>query len=280
MRFSIVTPSFRNSDWLKLCIASVADQAGVDVEHIVQDGGSDDGTQDWLPGDPRVRAFIEKDAGMYDAIDRGIGRATGEIVAYLNCDEQYLPGTLATVADYFDRHPDVDVVFGDAILVNDQGDALSYRRIVTPTAGHTRLDHLGTLSCAMFFRRGIVAEGFAFASAYRVIGDAVFVWSLLRAGKRMAALAEPLSVFTFTGSNLGQSAQGAAEEQRWRSGAGAAGSVLRPLVILQHRVRKWLAGAYRQRKVDYEIYTRSSPEKRVGRRATLGWHWPAPPLAG
>lgn len=66
MKFSIVTPSFRSSPWLKLCIASVADQEGVDLEHIVQDSCSDDGTQVWLPLDQRVKAFIEKDSGMYD----------------------------------------------------------------------------------------------------------------------------------------------------------------------------------------------------------------------
>ena len=93
MKFSIVTPSFRNSRWLKLCIASVADQQGVEFEHIVQDSCSDDGTQDWLPRDRRVKAFIEKDSGMYDAVNRGYRRAQGDILAYLNCDEQYLPGT-------------------------------------------------------------------------------------------------------------------------------------------------------------------------------------------
>ena len=71
LTFSIVTPSFRNSAWLKLCIASVADQRGVAVEHIVQDAGSDDGTQDWLRTDSRVQAFIEPDQGMYDAVNRG-----------------------------------------------------------------------------------------------------------------------------------------------------------------------------------------------------------------
>jgi len=65
MKISIVTPSFRNSEWLKLCVASVADQAGVEVEHIVQDAQSDDGTQEWLARDPRVQAYIEKDQGMY-----------------------------------------------------------------------------------------------------------------------------------------------------------------------------------------------------------------------
>src|SRR5665647_3272917 len=99
MKFSIITPSFRNSEWLKLCIASVADQSGVELEHIVQDSCSDDGTQDWLPHDPRVQAFIEKDGGMYDAVNRGYRRATGDILAYLNCDEQYLPDALAAVQD-------------------------------------------------------------------------------------------------------------------------------------------------------------------------------------
>src|ERR1700677_4908769 len=56
LTFSIVTPSFRNSEWLKLCIASVADQQGVELEHIVQDSCSDDGTQDWLRNDRRVKA--------------------------------------------------------------------------------------------------------------------------------------------------------------------------------------------------------------------------------
>jgi glycosyltransferase involved in cell wall biosynthesis len=63
VRFSIVTPSYRRSAWLKLCIASVADQR-VEVEHIVQDAGSDDGTLDWLPRDLRVKVFVEEDQGM------------------------------------------------------------------------------------------------------------------------------------------------------------------------------------------------------------------------
>src|SRR5215467_10485935 len=114
LQFSIVTPSFRNSKWLKLCIASVADQEGVQLEHIVQDAGSDDGTLDWLPQDRRVKAFVEKDGGMYDAVNRGYRRAKGEILAYLNCDEQYLPGALKTVQEFFDTNPTVDVVFADS----------------------------------------------------------------------------------------------------------------------------------------------------------------------
>jgi glycosyltransferase involved in cell wall biosynthesis len=100
MKFSIVTPSFRNSQWLRLCVASVSDQQGVELEHIVQDSCSDDGTRDWLPHDQRVKAVIEKDSGMYDTANRGYRRARGDILAYLNCDEQYLPGALKAVHDF------------------------------------------------------------------------------------------------------------------------------------------------------------------------------------
>src|SRR6267378_1605118 len=109
MLFSIITPSYRNSEWLRLCLASVADQA-VELEHIVQDAGSDDGTLNWLCADRRVKAFVEADRGMYDAVNRGLRRARGEILAYLNCDEQYLPGALKGVWQFFQDHPEVEML--------------------------------------------------------------------------------------------------------------------------------------------------------------------------
>src|SRR5947209_19202515 len=94
LRFSIITPSFQGRQWLPLCIASVADQQGVEVEHIVQDSCSGDGTEDLLRNYPNVRPYVEKDEGMYDAVNRGFDRDAGDILAYMNCDEQYLPGAL------------------------------------------------------------------------------------------------------------------------------------------------------------------------------------------
>src|SRR5580658_6593149 len=132
MRFSVVTPSFRQSQWLKLCVASVADQ-GVEVEHIVQDACSDDGTLDWLLTDPRVQAVSEKDAGMYDAVNRGLRRASGQILSYLNCDEQYLPGALQAVETHFESHPDVEMLFGDCLVVDAKGDFICYRKVQKPS---------------------------------------------------------------------------------------------------------------------------------------------------
>jgi len=273
MRFSIITPSFRNSAWLKLCIASVADQQGVEVEHIVQDSCSDDGTQDWLPADPRVRPFIEKDEGMYDAINRGLHRATGDILAYLNCDEQYLPGALARVRDFFAAHPEIDVLFGDAILVDEHGTPLSYRRMVLPLRAHVRLVHLNTLTCSTFFRRSVLNRGHFFDLRWKVIGDAAWMDGLLRAGVAMATLPEPLAAFAFTGANLGASSS-AIEEMKVLRGA-AWKAVLAPLLSWHHRWRKWRAGAYASHAVAYELYTKQSPDRRESfSHSLLGFGWP------
>src|SRR5438105_12902146 len=126
--FSIITPSFRSSSWLKLCIASVADQQA-EAEHIVQDAGSDDGTLDWLRQDRRVTVFVEKDQGMYDAINRGMRLASGDILAYLNCDEQYLPGALRRAAAFFEQHPGIDVLFGKNIIVDPYRPYLQHAKV-------------------------------------------------------------------------------------------------------------------------------------------------------
>jgi glycosyltransferase involved in cell wall biosynthesis len=273
MRISIITPSFNASRWLKLCIASVADQRGVEVEHIVQDAGSQDGTQEWLPNDSRVRAFIEKDEGMYDAINRGLRRANGDILAYLNCDEQYLPGALLKVQEYFAQHPEIDVLFGDAILVGENGAPLSYRRMVLPISAHVRIVHLNTLTCATFFRRSVIERGHYFDLRWKVIGDAAWMDDLLRERIPMAVLPEPLSAFTFTGANLGASQRGVVEMNAFRGAAWNA--ALGPVLSLHHRWRKWLAGAYRPHAVDYGLYTLGSPDRReVFTDASLGFGWP------
>src|SRR4051794_32239348 len=115
---SIITPSFRQLDWLRLAVASVADQSGVEAEHIIQDAGTEGiETLRASINTENIRLFVEKDAGMYEAVNRGLKKARGNICAYLNCDEQYLPGSLAKVANFFSTHPAVDVLFGDIILV-------------------------------------------------------------------------------------------------------------------------------------------------------------------
>ena len=109
--FSIITPSLNMVGHLRRCHASIADQADVRYEHIVVDGISDDGTRPWLKeNDQEVVSIVERDEGMYDAINKGMAKARGDFIGYLNCDEQYLPATLANVKAYFDSHPATEML--------------------------------------------------------------------------------------------------------------------------------------------------------------------------
>ena len=202
MQFSIVTPSFRNSQWLKLCIASVADQQGVECEHIIQDACSDDGTQDWLPHDQRVRAFIEKDSGMYDAINRGYRRAQGEILAHLNCDEQYLPGALREVQAFFEQHPQVEVALAGTIVVDGNGKYMCHRHSMVPKASHIWF-RFPVLTSSLFIRRRVIEErGIFFDTSWRDLGDLHWVLALLKHNVPMAVFDCFTSTFSDTGENM------------------------------------------------------------------------------
>jgi glycosyltransferase involved in cell wall biosynthesis len=263
MRFSIITPSFRSSAWLKLCIASVADQ-GVELEHIVQDSLSDDGTLDWLLSDRRVQAHAEKDAGMYDAVNRGLQKSKGDLLAYLNCDEQYLPGTLQAVAGYFDAHPEIDVLFADCLVVDAKGECLCYRKVQVPFKYHTMVSHLQTFTCSMFFRRTIIDDhGLFFDSKWRDVGDGDWVLRLLEAKMRLGILRRFTSTFTDTGANMNLSANATREKQAMANLAPSWARKLEFALVWQHRLRRLLGGIYRQKPFDYEIYTLASPDRRV-----------------
>ncbi|HZT22497.1 MAG TPA: glycosyltransferase [Verrucomicrobiae bacterium] len=263
MTFSIITPSFRNSEWLKLCIASVADQQGVQVEHIVQDSCSDDGTQDWLPRDPRVKAFIEKDAGMYDAVNRGYRRATGDILAYLNCDEQYLPGALQAVQKFFETHPHIEVALAGAIVVDGEGRYICHRHQMVP---HPRglWFRFPILTCAIFLRRQVIHQrGIFFDTRWRDLGDFHWVRTLIENRVPMAVCDTFTSVFADTGDNMNLKPNALREKAQTQKMIPPALRVLKPFWILQHRLRRLAAGHFNLRPSSYEIYTRQSPDRRV-----------------
>lgn len=275
--FSVSTPSFRSSQWLKLCIASVADQANVQAEHIVQDSVSDDGTLDWLPADRRVRAFIEKDRGMYDAVNRGWKRSTGSILSYLNADEQYLPGALETVGAFFESHPQVDLVFGNVVMIGVDGSYLFHRKMLPPLLYHTQVCHLETLTCAMFVRREAVEKhDLYFDPGFRDVGDGDWVIRALKLGLKTAVIPRFLSAFTMTGENM--SARPNARKESASLAAAAPAWVRRSALLwkLVHRFRKFANGIYQQEPFSYSIYTMKSPNARVAFSAdkpTFRWRF-------
>jgi glycosyltransferase involved in cell wall biosynthesis len=263
MKFSIVTPSFRNSKWLKLCIASVADQQGVEIEHIVQDSCSDDGTQDWLPQDSRVKAFIEKDAGMYDAVNRGYRRATGDILAYLNCDEQYLPGALKSIADFFEANPKVEVALAGSIVTDGEGKYICHRHQMVPHPQAVWF-RFPILTSSIFIRRKVISgRGIFFDTKWRDLGDFHWVLALMKNKVPMKVCDSFTSVFADTGENMNLKPNAIREKIETDKMIPAWVHALKPFWILHHRLRRLAAGHFSLKPMSYEIYTLQSPNLRV-----------------
>jgi len=126
---SIVTPSFNKGPYIKETLLSVRNQTYPNIEHIVIDGGSTDETLSVLKKySDDIFWISEPDKGQSDAINKGWKRANGEIIAYLNADDTYLPDAIATAVTYMKEHPDVGMVYGDGILTDETGKFLrNYR---------------------------------------------------------------------------------------------------------------------------------------------------------
>ncbi|MBL7963875.1 MAG: glycosyltransferase [Flavobacteriales bacterium] len=267
MRFSITTPSFGQLAFLRLNAASVADQRspGVEVEHLVQDGGSRDGTAEWLATRPDINGLVEPDDGMYDAINRGIRRGSGDVHAWLNCDEQYLPGALAAVADHFLRHPEVDILIGHTVVVDEEGRYLCHRKAVIPTPGILKRGRLPLHSSSLFFRRHLVhgPRGGLFDPAWKAMGDWAWICAVLQQGARIEVHDAFLSTFTDTGGNLGMSPRAREEMSRVKAGLSPLDHLATPIVRGVDYMRKALSGYYRQRPFDYVIY-RPDPSTPLG----------------
>jgi glycosyltransferase involved in cell wall biosynthesis len=128
---SIVTPSFNHAAFIEKTILSVLDQDYPQIEYIVMDGGSTDGTLDILEkyGD-RLTWVSEPDKGQSDAINKGFRMASGEILTWLNCDDVYLPGAVRTAVQFLAEHPNVAMAYGGANYKNDAGELIKRGRSV------------------------------------------------------------------------------------------------------------------------------------------------------
>ncbi|MCC7206310.1 MAG: glycosyltransferase [Anaerolineae bacterium] len=122
-KISIVTPSYQQGPYLEACIRSVLDQGYPNLEYIVMDGGSSDGSADILRQYDGQLAFwaSEKDAGQADAINKGFAHATGSIMGWLNSDDTLLPRALERIAHVFMAEPETHVVCGHRKVIDRNG---------------------------------------------------------------------------------------------------------------------------------------------------------------
>lgn len=125
-RITIITPSYNQGHFIEETIRSVLLQGYPKLEYIIIDGGSTDNTVEIIKRyEPWITYWVsESDRGQTHAINKGIAQATGEILAYLNSDDYYLPGTLFKVAEYFYEFPQTDLLHGICRYVNQQGEKI------------------------------------------------------------------------------------------------------------------------------------------------------------
>ena len=126
MRFTIVSPVLNGMPWLPQAMTSVASQrdgADFEVEHVVLDGGSTDGSREWLESHPELgcKLVFEPDGGQTAALRAGFDRATGELFGWLNADDVLEPGALGAAHDIFVAQPDVLMVSGACLFIDAQG---------------------------------------------------------------------------------------------------------------------------------------------------------------
>ncbi len=127
---TVITPSFNQANYIQATIDSVLSQDYRRIQYLVIDGGSTDGTVEILKtyDDPRLVWISEKDSGQSGALNKGLRRAQGNYLTYLNSDDLLLPGVIALIVDYFEQNPQVDLIFGDGRYIDPQGQTLlAYR---------------------------------------------------------------------------------------------------------------------------------------------------------
>jgi len=193
MKVSIITPSYNQAEFIERTILSVANQTGVEIEHVVFDGQSTDNTVEILKKAASLHHWVsEKDKGQTDAVNKGIKTTDGEIIGWLNSDDVYYPGAIAAVVEYFKQHPKIDVVYGmaDHIDVNDK----AFESYPTEPWNFERLKEVCFIcQPALFFRRRLIETQGLLDESLNYCMDYEFWLRLGKAGVNFAYLEKKLA---------------------------------------------------------------------------------------
>lgn len=219
-RISIITPSYNQGQYLEETIRSIILQNYPHLEYIIIDGGSTDNTVDIIKKyEPWVSYWVsEPDRGQTHAINKGIARATGDILAYLNSDDYYLPGTLLKVAEYFSQCPETDLLHGRCRYVNVQGDKIgeqlgsiqSFNEIIDLWGVWWRERQL--VQPEVFWSRRITDRIGLLCEDLNYVMDYEYWCRILKAGGVIGCLDSELTCFRFTTTQKSNQSEAVAEE--------------------------------------------------------------------
>lgn len=264
--FSIVTPSFNQGAFLGEALESVQKQVWADLEHVVVDGGSSDGTVSLLRqhsgrrGWKHLRWTSEADRGQAHALNKGFAIASGDIIGWLNSDDRYLPGCFAKVAELFHRHPDTDIVYGDYRCIDPGGKVQKLRREIEFSRFvllYHRVLYIPTTTT--FFRRRIFEQGHFVDESLHYALDAEYFLRLARNGYRFRHLRALLADFRFQPDSKTCSSPGKQLEEKrrimeeyspvlralpWPIARRGVGALLRSSAAAMRYSEKFLRGSY------------------------------------
>jgi glycosyltransferase involved in cell wall biosynthesis len=174
VRFGIVTPTLDAERYLEATLRSIWSQATdeIEIHHVLVDGGSSDATTSIAAAFPTEVVIATDDRGMYDAINRGMGMVQGDIVGYINADDEIAPGALAAVAAAFRDRPDARWLMGTREFIDGEGTSFAWMRPVP----FTLRSYLGLgWSCVpqetVWMRRDLYEEVGPFDTSFRNTGD-------------------------------------------------------------------------------------------------------------
>ena len=191
IQISVITPSLNRAKYIEDSIQSVLSQKYFPVEHIVVDGGSKDGTLDILARYPHLKVRSEPDQGMYDALNKGLSLAQGEIVGFLNADDLYAANVFRPVMEYF-HDKNVDAVSGKAQIFEDEKDGSSKTILELSPPSSDKLVETAitgsTIFNAWFYRKSMIHQVGCFDSQYKISGDADLILRLALKGMSYLAL--------------------------------------------------------------------------------------------
>jgi len=242
-KISVVTPSFNSVHTIRATLESVAGQDYAQVEHIVVDGGSTDGTLGVLKDYPRVISISERDEGHYHAMDKGTRMASGEVVAILNADDCYRPGVLREVAKAFEKHPEWDGLFGDIVFVDGEGREIFRRQEAMFDPQIIRYGHNVVNHQTLFLKQSVYLRlgGYRYKELKNCC-DYEYVMRLIRAGCRIGHI--PVFIVNYRYHDHGQSADlrvranMAKESALIRKEYGVPGGLLGKLLLQYARLKR------------------------------------------
>ncbi len=210
MKVSMVTTVLNRADLIAEALASVARQEGVEIEHIVVDAGSTDGTREILSESPGLRVIDLPGSTPEEAINEGIRRATGDVIGLIMSDDRLAPGILHDVAAAFVADPACDIVSAGAAFFST--DAAGRDEVLRTFDRRPAIDLdyvivlLGPLmACARFYRRALFDRVGIFEQTYRTCNDRDLLWRMIVGGARNVCLER---VAYFYRSHLGSTTIG------------------------------------------------------------------------